>query len=136
MKFKSFCFLLLSLFFSLSVCAQLTQRQERNLIAFTKLYGYIRFFYPSDEAQTINWYRFANYGSIRTLNKKNDDELKEELTHLFKPFAPKLAIYNGNGPIKIKNDTQANDSLKIVSWQHVGIALSPNERLYKSIRIV
>ena len=38
--------------------AQLTSRQERNLDAFANLYGYVRYFHPSDEASNINQARF------------------------------------------------------------------------------
>ena len=52
--------LLLPLFF-LALAAQgqapqaLTQQQEKNLVAFARLFGYVRYFHPSDEAQTISW---------------------------------------------------------------------------------
>ena len=30
-----------------------------NLLAFAKLYGYVRYFHPSDAASSIDWERFA-----------------------------------------------------------------------------
>jgi hypothetical protein len=35
----------------------------QNLRTFAKIYGYVRYFHPSDEASEINWQRFLLYGS-------------------------------------------------------------------------
>jgi len=62
---KSFIGLLLVVFVSsfFSFAAEPGEEQViRNLRAFSKLYGYVRFFHPSDEAAAIDWERFAIYG--------------------------------------------------------------------------
>ena len=38
-----------------------------NLESFAKLYGYVQYFHPSDEASQINWEQFAIYGSPKKL---------------------------------------------------------------------
>lgn len=38
-------------------------RRIANLEAFARLYGYVRFFHPSDEAAALDWDRFAVYGA-------------------------------------------------------------------------
>ena len=35
----------------------------QNLCAFTRLYGYVRYFHPSDAASATDWERFAIYGA-------------------------------------------------------------------------
>ena len=62
---------------------QTTQREIQNLKAFAKMYGYVRFFYPGDEAQEIDWDQFAIYGCDHVLNAENDVELIRILHELF-----------------------------------------------------
>jgi len=45
--------------------------QRERLIAFTKIYDYVKYFHPSDEAARINWDDFAFYGAERVLAAKN-----------------------------------------------------------------
>jgi len=137
--FLKFLFLIGLLFVCVNnLFAQLTSRQERNLTAFTKLYGYVRFFHPSDEAQQINWYRFANYGSIKVINLKTDIELKDTLEELYRSFAPTIEIQLGqkqtNRVINAIRPSNFKD-LKVISWQHLGVKLLADDRTSKSIRI-
>ena len=44
--------------------AQTTQQLE-NITAFNRLYGYVKYFHPSDEAAAIDWDKFAIYGTTR-----------------------------------------------------------------------
>ena len=56
---------LAAMLFSLPICGLAQKPQQPspqtidNLVAFAKLYGYIRYFHPSDEAASINWNQFA-----------------------------------------------------------------------------
>jgi C-terminal processing protease CtpA/Prc len=112
-------------------------QQLDNLVAFTKLYGYIRFFHPSDEAAVLDWDRFAMYGSDRVLECKTKGELVAELYRLFGPIAPTVLIYGSkNAPGAkfgrfVPEDTVG---LTLVTWQHLGVGLSP-QSAYKSIRL-
>ncbi len=51
---------------------KLTQQGLRNLTAFSKLYGYVRFFHPSDQAAAIDWQSFAIDG-VRQVESATDD---------------------------------------------------------------
>ena len=53
----------------------LSERGLTNLIAFTKLYGYIRFFHPSDAAAAVKWDDFAIAGLEHIEGAKTADEL-------------------------------------------------------------
>ena len=102
----------------------LSQSQMDNLVAFTKLYGYVRFFHPSDEASTIDWDKFAIYGVGRVKAVKGLDELRRELEAIFLPIAPTLQIYPTGqrsptpSPQLIPADTTG---LELVAWQHRGV---------------
>lgn len=50
------------------------EQQIQNQIAFTKLYGYIRYFHPTTETQGINWENVAVMGSAFVNNASNNSE--------------------------------------------------------------
>lgn len=135
---KKFSSLILLLIFGLGpICsfAQLSSRQERNITAFTKLYGYVRFFYPGDEAQLINWDKMAIYGSGQVLNQPNDKALVAELQKLFLPVAPAIKIGTGDMP-PVFNKTEITpprpENYKVVAWQRMAYDVSGG---YESIRV-
>lgn len=67
-----------------------------NLTAFAKLYGYMRFFNPSDESSAVDWDLFAAAGAKICENLQNTNELKRNLQELFEPTAPTLQILMGD----------------------------------------
>lgn len=106
----------------------------QNLRAFAKLYGYVKYFHPSDEASAIDWDEFAIYGAKQVKDAKNRKELKTALEGLFLPIAPTIQIYtseeNPQDPMKqVPDDTTG---LKIVAWQHRGLGLNSP---YVSVRL-
>lgn len=125
--------------FSLStLSAQEISRQQKidNITSFTKLYGYVRYFHPSDEASKVNWEEFIYHGVKTVENAANTKILNQKLNELFKPIAPSILIKPGikatdfniksitPPPLMATNDT--------VTWQHYGMGTV--NALYKSIR--
>ncbi len=108
-----------------------------NFIPFIKLYGYVRFFHPSDEAAKIDWDKFAVYGIRKVKSAKNKEELKNILKELFLPIAPTAQIYSSVENPKEISEYLPKDSagLKVVAWQHYGVWLSAKSNIYKSIHI-
>jgi hypothetical protein len=112
-------------------------QQVTDLRAFAKLYGYVRFFHPSDEASKIDWDKFAIYGAGKVRQAKNTEELKTVLEELFKPVAPTMQLYSeGETPKDIfsmfPKDTAG---LHVTAWQHLGKGSGSEYNLYKSMRI-
>ncbi len=106
-----------------------------NVRVFTKLYGYVKYFHPSDEASQIDWDKFAIYGTERVKSAQNSEELKSILEELFLPIAPTIQIYHSNEkprPFVVPEDTT---DLKVVAWQHQGVELGTSSNIYRSIRI-
>ncbi|MDQ7817114.1 MAG: S41 family peptidase [Melioribacteraceae bacterium] len=136
---KTVSFLLLCIVITLftQVNSQVQSQQLENLKAFTKLYGYIRFFHPSDEASKIDWNKFAVYGVAKVRNAKNDEELKEILKQLFLAIAPTVRIYSADeNPKEYKEKIPEDTSgLKLVAWQHLGVGLSAKSTAYKSKKV-
>ncbi len=109
-------------------------RKIEYLTTFAKLYGYIRYFHPSDEASSIDWDRFLCYGIEQVGKANNPVALKNTLDSLFLPIAPTLALFfEGETPEEVDQPENIDD-LVLVTWQHKGVAADPNPE-YKSIRL-
>src|SRR3546814_896065 len=78
---------------NISVGCSQDQQQIENMAAFTKLYGYVRYFYPGDEAAATDWERLAVYGARQVADAGNALELKQRLEKLFLPIAPAMRLY-------------------------------------------
>jgi hypothetical protein len=94
-----------------------------NLRAFARLYGYVRYFHPSDAAAGLDWDRFAVYGAARVKDAKTPGDLQRVLQELLSPIAPTVAAYPAG--TTARKDTVAipadTTGLKIVAWQHLGV---------------
>lgn len=110
-------------------------RKQENLEAFAKAYGLVRWFHPSDEAQRIDWSKFALYGVSQIEPCNTRKELKRELERLFQPFAPGV-IFSESQYIKHKPTTSHSDTsgLLPVYWQHFGVDLGLWSNYYVSKR--
>ena len=114
-----------------------TENQLENIRAFAKLYGYVRYFHPSDEASKIDWNRFAIYGVQNVKDADSQLDLKDKLADLFQPIAPTAQIYSVDtdppqpAAILTPDDTTG---LRLVSWQHEGFGFGEYD-YYKSIRL-
>lgn len=118
--------------------SQTLAQQKRNLTAFSKLYGYVHYFHPSDEAANIDWEAFSIYGAKKMLKAKDDVELIAELNQIFNSIAPTVKVFSGREKLQfdIKQITPPDSELFTpISWQHSGFKLPHYETFYKSIRI-
>ncbi|NIM52491.1 MAG: peptidase S41 [Gemmatimonadales bacterium] len=121
-----------------SATAQVTQ-EVQNLRAFAKLYGYVKYFHPSDEASKVPWDEFAVYGAAAVRSAANTQELKRALEALFLPIAPTIQIYYSSQQpptpaVSVPADTTG---LELVAWQHRGVSFGtdPSSAVYRSIRL-
>ena len=120
-----------------AVCKSETNRKVQNIETFARLYGYVRWFHPSDETQEIDWDKFAVLGVQKVENIQSTKELRDTLYQLFSPIVQGLQIYeiskpeNFNSNILLSPDANA----KAVAWQHHGVLLQ-NDRsnIYRSVR--
>lgn len=115
------------------------EQQVENIKAFTRIYGYVRYFHPSDEAEQIDWMKFAMYGTEYVLQAKDNNELKGKLEKLFLPIAPTIQVYQEGEVVRdpFENVDTENSSIKYVAWQHLGKATSLYKGdLYKKKKII
>ena len=111
-----------------------------NLRAFTKLYGYVRYFHPSDEATKIDWDKFAIYGAGKVKNARTTDELAFTLEELFLPIAPTLQILRPNEKPRPVGIPEHSGTVQSVAWQHKGLGvgvykLYGDDSPYRSLRL-
>jgi hypothetical protein len=79
----------------------LEDRALGNLVAFTRLLGYVRYFHPSDQAAAADWDALALRGVRAAEGARNSEELAGTLEKLFKTVAPTVRVYpTGKSPAK------------------------------------
>ncbi|MBN2081400.1 hypothetical protein JW859_04240, partial [bacterium] len=72
---------------------ELSPRGLENLVALTRLLGYVRHFHASDEAAACDWDEFA-VRAVDAIEPATDPaDLAARLTELFAPLAPTLTVY-------------------------------------------
>lgn len=130
-------------FFLLGLITGCTPQIKKNIEyqkAFAKVYGYVKYFHPSDEAASIDWDNFAIYGSNEVDKCASEKELLETLKKLFEPIAPSIKFYMGqeNTNYNLQRITP-KDSVDhtLTYWQHKGVSLGMTNRgePYSSVRV-
>ena len=84
---RSVCSILSLLLFAFAANSQsnyqkpndLTNDVINKLKTFNKLYGYVKYFHPSDEAAELDWDAFAIYGVKEILESDEKENLKKLL---------------------------------------------------------
>jgi hypothetical protein len=117
-------------------CVNQNEKNINNIIAFCKLYGYVRYFHPSDEAAQINWDKFAIWG-INTIKNLSEDKLIGSFNSMFNPIAPSVEFSNKPFPNNYKSayiSLTNTENFKTISWQHFGVQGSNVNSPYKSGR--
>ncbi|MCP4656918.1 MAG: hypothetical protein GY856_16020, partial [bacterium] len=113
-------------------------RALENLVAFTRLLSYVRFFHPSDQVAAADWNQLAVAG-VRTIEKAaSAEELAAGLEAFFHPIAPTVRIFpTGHEPAlpAALSAPAAGTSAKIVAWRHYGVGLGAERSIYRSDRI-
>ncbi|MDR2274830.1 MAG: hypothetical protein LBF27_28235 [Sphingobacterium sp.] len=137
-SFKLLIFTLLCcLFFILPLKAQVKQTELDRLVAFAQLAGNIRYFSPTDVADSMafraGWENIMWNGVRMSRNVRNEREFADSLIRYFKPIEPSLEIIYKNQ--KLCTAPKPEPKELIVSWQHKGLQLySGQTRSFQSIR--
>ncbi|MDR2039586.1 MAG: hypothetical protein LBQ60_16825 [Bacteroidales bacterium] len=118
-----------------AACQRGTNQKVQNIETFARLYGYARWFHPSDEAQEVDWDKFAVLGVQKVENVKSSKALRDTLFRLFSPIVQGLQIYETGKPGKFNPDilSSPDPDAKTVAWQHYGVYLNEGS-IYKSVR--
>jgi C-terminal processing protease CtpA/Prc len=111
----------------------LTERGVENLVAFTRLLGYVRWFHPSDQAAATDWNDFAAAGMRAAEGAPNPARLAAVLDSLFRPIAPTVAVHVGV-PRETAEGRDAPRGDSIRWWWHLGVGLAERS-IYRSVRL-
>lgn len=130
--------LTIALFF-LFACENENQKLE-NMLTYAKVYGYVKYFHPSDEASQIDWNKFSIYGSSQIEKCKTKEDVIHTLNQLFKPIAPSIKFASKDMAFDLDLNDIIPDSLenyKLCYWQHQGVSIGMDNKNtpYESRRI-
>ncbi len=92
-----------------------------NLVAFARLYGYVRYFHPSDEAAGVEWNLVAINGAKAVRDISEPADLARALETFFRPIAPTVRVFPlGEWPPLPEELSlpQGVPDLQVVTWQH------------------
>lgn len=99
-------------------------QEVKNLTAFAKTYGYVRFFYPNKQTEDFNWDAFLVYGIQKVKSIKTEEELKKVLSDLFYPIAPYVKFTNHRNTALALKQISQGDSISF--WQHSSLSIGEN----------
>lgn len=120
------------LLYVLVLAASLRADPIDNLIAFTRLLGYVRYFHPSDQAAAADWEKFAIEAVPAVEAARTPAELAEVLENRFRPVAPSVRVYRtGHRPAWTAPEPQG----QVIAWRHFGVGLGAPQSIYSSRRV-
>ncbi len=112
-----------------------------NIVAFTKLLGWVRYFHPSDEVARADWDAFAIEG-IRAIegvpSAKNPPALAKKLAELFAPVAPTVQVWAGKRKPPMPTELlppESDTGLLVRTWRHRGVGGGGRRSIYDSWRV-
>ena len=105
-------------------------REVENVAAFARLYGVVRFFYPSDVAAELDWNRFAVHGVARVRAARGSTELATALKRLVAPLGPGLEIGVSLPPPAASPAAVG----PLVAWRYLGAGFSTMGGAYRAKR--
>jgi C-terminal processing protease CtpA/Prc len=116
----------------------LTRRGLENLVAFTRLLGYVRYFHPSDQAAAADWDTFT-IEAVGVVEKAKDPaELIQALERLFRPIAPTVRVFPTGKRPEIPAELappKGVKSPKVLVWRHIGVGTGQPWSVYRSMRV-
>ena len=101
-----------------------------NVVAFARLYGVVRYFYPADAATAVDWNGFAVLGVSRVRPAVDPAALGAALERLFVPLGPGISIGQSlpAAPAIGAPDTS------LVAWRYLGAAVGRRPGVYRAER--
>jgi C-terminal processing protease CtpA/Prc len=110
----------------------LSARGLDNLRALARLFGYVRYFHPSDASAAADWEQLA-VGAVRTVESaQSASELASRLAAALGSAPPTMRIFpTGSAPPSLHFDPAPY----LIEWRHHGVGLTEGGSLYYSERV-
>lgn len=100
-------------------------RAVENLATFARVYGYVRFFHPSDEAAAVDWDKVSLLGAETVHGATNSSELRLALLRVFQPIAPSMQLVDSaQAAAAAETSKSAGTGNRLTFWQYGGINLT------------
>ena len=115
----------------------LTARSRDNLVAFARLYGYVRWFHPSEQSLSADWTAIAVEGARQVEAAASPERLVSALQQVFGPVAPTVRLFQTSGAPSVTPPVATPDAATtgIAFWSHRGVRIGQNS-FYTSHRTV
>ena len=104
-----------------TLSAQTPRLEIENVAAFARLYGVLRYFYPSDAAAALDWNRFAVHGVGQTRTAKDGARLATVLKELVGPLGSGIEIATNLPPASDAGSAGG----RLVAWRYLGAGIVP-----------
>ncbi len=115
-------FLLIAIVFAAPTAGRAPQREIDNVAAFARLYGVVRYFYPSDAAAALDWNRFVVHGVSQARLSPDASSLEATLKALLSPLGPGIVIARELPPAPAPGSADSS----LVAWRYLGAAIAPS----------
>lgn len=115
--------------------AALDERGMANLVALARLYGYVRFFHPSDEASGTDWETFAMAAVEHIEPAEDAADLAKRLQDVFGPIAATVRVWAGDEEDAPEALAKPDDAEGAIAWKHNGVQMGDAATgVYRSTR--
>ena len=111
----------------------LSARQLNNILALTRLVGYVRFFHPTKTVKQTDWDLFTINAIRHVENADSPAALAQLLNDVFNPVAPSVQIDVSGTNLRLPASMLkglANSDVRF--WQHRGVNLDGSRSPYSS----
>jgi Peptidase family S41 len=115
-------FLLIATAFAVPTAGRAPQREIDNVATFARLFGVVRYFYPSDAAAALDWNRFAVHGVSQVRLSADARSLETTLKALFSPLGPGIVIARELPAAPAPGTADSS----LVAWRYLGAAIAPS----------
>jgi len=106
-------------------------RGEQNLAAFARAYGYVRHFYPGDQAVAADWTAIAIAGVQQAEPATSPTDLARRLEAVLRPVAPAFRAWPTGRPPPAAEVRAGGPGLR---WRHEGFGQAERS-IYRSERV-
>ena len=89
-------------------------------MAFARLYGVVRYFYPSDASASLDWNRFAIHGAKQVRGARDVTALQATLQRLFSPLGPGIEISQNLPPAP----ALGSPDNQLIAWRYLGAGMA------------
>jgi hypothetical protein len=103
-----------------SAPGQSPQQAINNAVAFARLYGVARYFYPSDASASLDWNRFSIHGVKQVRGARDAKALQATLDQLFSPLGPGIQISQNLPPPA----ALGSPDHQLIAWRYLGAGIA------------